>query len=152
MPELFFSSAKIEIGGQRQQANRHSHVNRVRREANGLVRGLAGLVVRFRCILCGKAGSVLAPSLAEFGVSKRIVGIQTHRLLQKFDRLAAGSQPSAVENKNLTGEPHCEPRGVDWMEQRRSVAGLPNNFTFICSATAFGNFVLTANTSFSSRS
>ena len=61
---------------------------RVRREANGLVRGLAGFVVRFRRIVYGKAGSVLTPGLAEFGISKRVVGIQTNRLLQECDRLS----------------------------------------------------------------
>ena len=88
MAEFLFAGGEIEPGVHRQQANCHSHFNQVRREANGLVRGLAGFVVRFRRILYGKAGSVLTPGLAEFGISKRVVGIQTNRLLQERDRLS----------------------------------------------------------------
>ena len=60
----FSRGGEIEPGVHRQQANCHSHFNQVRREANGLVRGLAGFVVRFRRIVYGKAGSVLTPGLA----------------------------------------------------------------------------------------
>ncbi len=51
MAEFLFGGAEIEPGVHRQQANCHSHFNQVRRETNGLVRGLAGFVVRFRRIV-----------------------------------------------------------------------------------------------------
>ena len=88
MAEFLFAAGEIEPRVHRQQANCHSHFSQVRRKANGFVRGLAGFVVGLRRIVYGKAGSILTPGLAQFGISKRVVRIQANRLLQERDRLS----------------------------------------------------------------